>query len=851
MSETFDRLVSVAVPVAIDRAFTYRVPRDLDAVPSPGVRVLVPFGPRAVVGVVRPTPASTDADLEPDKIRPILGLLDDGEPALTPALLRLVEWMSDYYVAPVGEVYRLALPGLMTNADARTAILTDAGRDALQGGPLLSSTSSLDPSSVRLLSAIAAAMPAGLAVGKLPTLRPRIPAVLHRLAELEARGLCQTRWEDSEGDLRTETHVRRTDWLRGGGEDEAALQTILGRSKRRRALLDHLETLASDDDGWVPLSDLRGPFPRVRELLPPLVEANLVATEERPRRLDPFAHRTPEPAAPRTPTSEQDHALRILGEDLDARTFRSALLHGITGSGKTEVYLQVIARARKARRSAIVLVPEIALTPQLADRFRARFGDEVAVLHSGLTPRQRLDAWQQIRAGLRPIVIGARSAIFAPVSDLGVVVVDEEHDPSFKQEDGVRYNARDVALVRGKDADALVILGSATPALETWAAARAGRHRHLQLRTRPTPRPLPTVELIPLSVHRPDPESMLTAVMRQAVADTVAAGEQAILFLNRRGFATTLLCQSCGSFQQCPDCSAPSMTYHLARNRLMCHLCGHMEAAPRRCRTCGSEDLARGGVGTERVELALSRALEGVRVLRLDRDVARGRRLLTTLSRFRRGEADVLVGTQMLSKGHDFPGVTLVGILQGDHGLALPDPRAAERTFQLLTQVSGRAGRGDRPGRVLVQAWAVDHPAVVFASRHDYEGFATLELQARQRMGNPPAGHLVLFRVQGLDAAKVEARARAFADAVRKRIEVIDAEHRRQGDPPPEVVLLGPMPSPIAVINRRHRWQMLLRARHRPPLRWLLESVRPLLGPCDHGAHETTLHADVDPQSLL
>jgi primosomal protein N' (replication factor Y) (superfamily II helicase) len=854
-------LVSVAVPVAVDRGFTYRVPEGMAALAA-GTRVLVPFGSRALVGVVRPH-RFVEVPSDPAKIRPVWDVLDADVPALNEALVELCEWMTEYYVSPVGEVYRSALPGLLTNADARTATITEAGRAVLDDRVLASpSAGALDAAGRRLLTALAEAGATGLPVSRLSRLRPRIPGALRRLGELERAGLCQTHWEDADVESRVELHVRRTDYLRGGSADEATLQDAVGRSKQRRALLDHLERRLDDDEGWVALGELRGPFPRVRLLLPPLVDARLVLTEARPRALDPFATDTVESSMPQSPTPDQAEALAALHGLVDeaeaARAEGSqalaALLHGITGSGKTEVYLQLIATLRARERDAIVLVPEIALTPQLADRFRARFGDEVAVLHSGLTPRQRLDAWQQIRSGLRPIVIGARSAVFAPLRNLGVIVVDEEHDPSFKQEDGIRYNARDVALVRGRDAGAIVVLGSATPSLETYEHARAGRYRALGLRTRPggpKVRPLPQVEIVPLSVHRPDPESLLTGRLRDAVREVVQAGEQAILFLNRRGFTTTLVCTGCGSLQQCPDCSAPSMTYHLGRNRLMCHLCGHIEATPEHCRSCGSGELLHGGVGTERVELALQRELDGVRVLRLDRDSTRGRQLLRTLARFKAGDADVLVGTQMLSKGHDFPGVTLVGILQGDHGLALPDPRAAERAFALLTQVAGRAGRGDRPGRVLVQAYAIEHPAITFAARHDYVGFAAQELESRRMLGNPPFGHLALVRAHGLDEARVSARTLRLAARLRTLVEMVIAKHESSRAPAGRIDVLGPVPSPVQKINGRTRWQILLRVEHRGPLRWLLSALRPALGQEGTGPAATTALVDVDPQSFL
>lgn len=848
-------LVSVAVPVTLDRGFTYRVPDDWSHAPSPGERVLVPFGPRVLVGVVRPV--APDPPPDDERLRALLDRLDDGEPSLPPDVVSLCEWMSDYYLAPIGEVYRVALPGLATNADARVARVTPDGEAARQAvGALLSpGVAVLDDHDRRLLDALAEGGAGGRPAAGLTRLRPKIPGVLRRLGELVERGLAQVDWSDAEsGEARTETHVRRTDYLRGSGADEEALRRALGRSKQRRGLLDLLDAqrriVDDPDDGWVALGELRGPFPRARELIATLTEQGLVAQVERPLRVDPFETGAHAPSLPQSPTADQAEALSALFADVDTGEFRSALLHGITGSGKTEVYLQLIAHVRASGRGAIVLVPEIALTPQLADRFRARFGDEVAVLHSGLTPRQRLDAWLRIRAGDLPIVIGARSAIFAPIPRLGVIVVDEEHDPSFKQEEGVRYHARDLALVRARHERVVALLGSATPSLETYARARDGRHRYLQLRQRPTPRPLPKVEIVPLSVHRADPESLLTGRLRAAITETVAAGEQAIVFLNRRGFTTNLVCVACGHMQSCPDCSAPSMTYHLGRNRLLCHLCGHIESTPRACLACGGTELVHGGVGTERVELSIVKALPGVRVLRLDRDTSRGRQLLRTLAKFRAHEADVLVGTQMLSKGHDFPGVTLVGILQGDHGLAMPDPRAAERTFQLLTQVAGRAGRGDRPGRVIVQAWAVEHPAIVHAAEHDFGGFAEQELQARRALGNPPFGHLALLRVQGLDAAAVRARAHALADVVR---DAAAAVARAEGSDPlaSPVTILGPVASPIERINRRTRWQVLVRAARRPPLRWLLGRVRPRLGTEGHGAGQTLALADVDPQSLL
>lgn len=865
-SATADRLVSVAVPVVLDRAFTYAVPAELP-MPRPGTRVVVPFGARALIGVVRPVPAEPPSG----KLREILELLDPVElPAMNEELAGLCEWLSDYYLAPIGECYRLALPATAMGIDARRARLTPAGLAALErsSNPLLASTrdqvadpaptepDAIDEYDRRVLAHLdeAGARPdsKGLAVATLTgskagekASRPTVPAILSRLSALGSRGLVEIDSGEAESKReRTALHYRRTDRLRHASADEPAIERVVGRSKQRRALLDYLELQPPEQ--WTSIAELRGPFPRARDLLAPLLDAGLVVASERLRSLDPFDAATmPERSEPPALTDDQRSALAGLLAGLEARRFTGALLHGITGSGKTEVYLHLIAAAREQGGGAIVLVPEIALTPQLAERFRARFGDEVAVLHSGLTPQQRLDAQAHIRAGLRPIVIGARSAVFAPVPELRVIVVDEEHDASFKQEEGVRYNARDLALVRGRALDAMVVLGSATPSLETWHGAREGRLDLHSLRTRPTPRPLPEVEIIDLRAHMPNRETLLSARLRTRLQEAAGAGEQSILFLNRRGYTTALSCTSCGSFQQCPDCSSPSMTYHLARNRLMCHLCGHIESTPQRCRSCGAGELEHGSAGTERVEIALAADLPGLRVARLDRDTSRGKALVELLDRFRRRELDVLIGTQMLAKGHDFPGVTLVGVLRADIGLALPDFRATERVFSLLTQVAGRAGRGDRAGHVIIQTWAPDHPAIEYARRHDFEGFAALELAARAKHHNPPFGHVALVRIAGEQRSQVEARAKELGILARELVGRVAAGGEAH------VELLGPVDSPIERINRRVRMQMLLRADRRNALRWVLRHLRHALGPKGRGPSETLARVDVDPYSLL
>jgi primosomal protein N' (replication factor Y) len=506
-----------------------------------------------------------------------------------------------------------------------------------------------------------------------------------------------------------------------------------------------------------------------------------------------------------------------VGGDHGRRAFIPYLLHGVTGSGKTEVYLRVIAKALEAGRTALVLVPEISLTPQLAARFRARFGDLVAILHSGLSETARFGEWSRLRRGEARIAVGARSAVFAPLTRLGVIVVDEEHDGSFKQDEGVRYHARDVALVRAQRAGAVCVLGSATPSLESAAHAERGTYRKLVLTQRPTARPMPEVEIIDLRTYVPDGDAMLSAPLRAAIAGALAAGDQTILFLNRRGFATFVLCRACGHAFRCPHCSV-SLTYHRHSDRLSCHYCGFAQRVPDVCPSCGASGaIERKGLGTEKVADAVAAGFPSARVARLDRDVATGAKVEAVLARVARREVDVLVGTQMVTKGHDFPGVTLVGVLCADMGLTLPDFRASERTFQLLAQVAGRAGRGDKPGRVMIQTYRPSAPAVVAAAAHDYARFFAAESAARAELGYPPHGRLIAVRVDGADGHEVA--------GVAQRLARLAESAAGQPGATGLVEVRGPVPAPLERLRNRTRWQVWLRSADRHALRRVARAV--------------------------
>ncbi len=587
-------------------------------------------------------------------------------------------------------------------------------------------------------------------------------------------------------------------------------------------------------EGPLPLSALRAAFAAPYSPLKRLVELGFLAASETERRRDPFLDQPVTADAPAAPTAEQSAALERIRDAVESNAFRPQLLHGVTGSGKTEVYLQAIARALEKGRRALVLVPEIALTPQLVARFRARFGGQrqIAVLHSGLSDGERYDAWRAIAAGAVEIVIGARSAVFAPLSNLGIIVVDEEHEASYKQAEGFRYHARDLALLRGQMEGATVLLGSATPALTSYQRAREGQLDYLLLTGRVGGRPLPAVELLDLREN--PPAGVLAPPLAEALTAVVARGEQALLLLNRRGFAPFLLCADCGTTFRCPNCEI-TLTFHQGERQLRCHYCDYRERPAELCPVCNGLNIVPQGAGTERLEEELAALLPGARIARMDRDTTTRKGTHRSLvERMLSGDIDVLVGTQMVAKGHDFPNVTLVGVASADATLNLPDFRSAERTFALLSQVAGRAGRGAQPGRVLIQTFSPDHYALECAATHDYAAFAEQELAFRRELGYPPFGHLVNLVFSGNDADKVESAANRLAAGLAPLAAGVE--------------LLGPAPCPLARLRGRHRRQLLLKSTTRPPLRRLLG----LLPPLQKALPATvSLAVDVDPVDML
>ena len=867
----------VAVMAPAPGPYHYAVPKGLADRVRIGTRVMVSLGgQRNLEGVVLRLMPAAEALRDRRSSGAPPALKDLGEVvkgAPVPAdLLALIRFIADYYLAPIGEALRLLLPASEQAEVAERVVLTAAGQ-ALAGQldaallpaaaaersdkelavlrallRLFAARKGAAVAAEQVITELAAATPAAAGAASAERggrARTEVAAVLRRLAEAGLVAL--------HSEVRAGTAARKTTLIAPSAQAPTAeQQQRLRRSQAAAALLALLR-----QQGPTPLAALRERWPSAALIARKLCAESLcTATEVAATPEPPQREELPSSAAATPPvlTAEQQTALDVLLQGLQkslsaagsSAGYSGYLLHGVTGSGKTELYLQLIDAALKAGRTALVLVPEIALTPQLSARFMSRFGRDVAVLHSALTPSQRAEAWRRLLHGEVRIALGPRSALFAPLSRLGVVIVDEEHDSSFKQQDGVRYHGRDTALLRAQQAGAVAVLGSATPSLESMELVRRGKLVRLSLHKRATGVPMPSVTVIDLKKHVfAEDRLLLSAPLQTALTETLAAGEQAILFLNRRGYATFLLCQQCGHRLECQHC-AVTLTWHKELGELCCHYCGQREPEPVVCPLCQQKSIRRLGLGTEKLQEQVAACFPTARVARLDRDTATASGLNKILAAMHRREVDLLIGTQMLAKGHDFPGVTLVGVVLADTGMGLPDFRASERTFQLLAQVAGRAGRQGRAGRVLIQTYNPEHPAVAAAAQHDYLAFAQAELYAREQLGYPPYCRLGLLRIDGVDPYAVRAAASEVADAVRV-IMGRDRTHLEAGAAGGAALsLLGPAEAPLSRLKGRTRWQLLVRAPTSRALRAVLRTALQIKLP-----RALRLTADVDPVSTL
>jgi primosomal protein N' (replication factor Y) len=778
----------------LDRTFLYRIPDNLADEIEPGRRVIVPFGRRQLTGWV--DELAEDVAKPPAKIRDIIDAPDQA-PVLDAQMLELCRWISRYYSAPLGLTFRAALPAALTSESA----------ERLTAVPGAETSRAASASERALLQALA------LHEGsiKLASLRKTLGSgPWTRIAEsLAERGLLTI--EREAPDVKPPARGRQTLALARELESLHERDRVFGRARRQRELYEYLESVGGRSD----VAHLTEQLGISRSVVHGLVDKGLAALRQESVTEVLFDSPPGAETPMLTPTAAQAGAIATLLKAAERPDPGVFVLKGVTGSGKTLVYIEILRElVTKRGHGAIVLVPEISLTPQTLGRFRAAFGDAVALLHSALSEGERYRAWAALRRGDKRIVIGARSAVFAPVVNLGAIVIDEEHESSYKQSDPApRYHARDVATVRARRAGALCILGSATPSLESHWNTKSGQWHRLDLAERIGARPLPTVHVIDLRQERKrqrterEPQRhdplVLAPALRAALAARLDRGEQTILLLNRRGYSTFIQCRDCGSVLSCHRCNV-SLTLHRRPARMVCHHCFHQEPVPTHCPTCQSGDLSHRGVGTEQVERVLGEAFVDARIARMDVDTTSGKWAHhEILGRVERREVDILLGTQMIAKGLDFPGVTLVGVINADVGMNLPDFRASERTFQLLTQVAGRAGRGPAGGEVFIQTALPGHYAIRFALSHDYDGFAARELEERAGPSYPPHVRLANLIVSGPVEVRVQEAAERAADWLaglfRSRNIV-------------EVSLLGPAPCPIDRLRTRWRWHLLLKS---------------------------------------
>jgi primosomal protein N' (replication factor Y) len=800
----------VALPVPLDQTFTYAVN---GVVPVVGARVLVPFSGQKLIGVV--VRVHENAPAEGFEIKPVQQVLDDGG-LLPDELMKLAEWIASYYVAPLGEVLRGMLPLAAEVKRHFSYRIAEAGRKVLYEGAAKGSSrrSKLTAEEQNREYAVLNYLEAG-EQAKLSALRSATGANKGLL-----EGMVKKKWLVREAGAE-ERDARRLEKIA-----VLVAETRLPKlNENQTAILAELAAVG----GRMRVSDLRITLTRAGlplSTLGTLVKRGLVAMEEVAEEfhLGGVSAQGKKHAHEHALNEAQMEALGTIAAAMDKGGFRPHLLYGITGSGKTAVYFAAMRRALDAGKSALLLVPEIGLTPAMAAQMYAAFEGEVAMLHSQLTPDERAEQWHRIRRGEARIVVGTRSAVFAPMVNLGLIIVDEEHDSSYKQEETPRYHGRDVAVMRAKLNETVVVLGSATPSLESWANADKGRYARIEMRERVMDRSLPAVELVDMRAEfrETGQEHIFSRKLIEEAQLTLDRGEQVILLLNRRGYSTVVMCRSCGEKIECENC-AISMTYHkkVSENdaiaqpgqRLECHYCGFRRAVPKVCPKCESEHLYFLGAGSQQGEERLQELFPAARIGRMDRDTVRGRSdMERLLARLHGGEINLLVGTQMIAKGHDIHGVTLVGVIGADFQLGLPDFRAAERVFQLLTQVSGRAGRGDLPGKVLVQTYHPDHYAIQFAAAHDYPGFVVKEMNYRRWMHYPPFAVLANVVIQ---SEKLE-EATAWAGTLGRWFQQARLD---------KVRVLGPAAAPIVRLKRIYRFHFVLKAERRQALGSTLRAI--------------------------
>jgi primosomal protein N' (replication factor Y) len=847
----------VAVPLYVRQTYTYRLPGDMARRAQTGCRVIVPFGKKLLTGFIVALRDRLDGEVAISEVREVEELVDES-PIISRDILALTRWMADYYYAPWGECLRTALPAGATVATEQTLTITEAGRSALEHVSAGFAWSSTKYQALELL--------AGSGTLSLRELERQIskPAAAAVIRQLERAGFISVlqRAGDSRLKPKLQNAVRLVvqqpvaDDTASEGSQAASQETsreissgrVNGKAKARDAAGEArpltaaqrrvIEILQSTDDA-VSLSELLNAVDVSASVVRTLEKRGLVEIFAREVRRNPLAGIEQEQMELVTLNEEQCGALEQIVAKIEERSYATFLLHGVTGSGKTEIYIRAMREATRRGMTALMLVPEIALTPVFSRRLRAMFGDAVAILHSSLSEGERTDEWRRIKEGEARVVIGTRSAVFAPLENLGVIIVDEEHETSYKQDETPRYHGRDTAIMRAVHSSAVVVLGSATPSLESFHNAHTGKSTYIRLKSRYGNRPLAEVQTVDMRevFSRHGKQQTFSDELKAAINETFARGEQSIILLNRRGFSSFALCRSCGTAIRCPNCDV-TLTYHRYNSSLLCHYCNYVRPAPRACPACDGPYIQYVGEGTEQLEEKLREAFPEMSIARVDRDTTRRRGSFEhIIMEFAAGTIDMLVGTQMLAKGHDFHNVTLVGVISVDAGLSLPDFRSAERTFQLLTQVAGRAGRGDLPGRVIIQTYHPEHYSLVCARHQDYEAFYRREISFRRTMHYPPFTALINICVRDKEFDRAN---NAAVDLARELREAVGDSSLR---------VLGPAPAPIARLKGEHRFQILIKARSRRRAREALDFAMDRAISAGHNPRSFSI--EVDPISLM
>lgn len=765
------KIVQVALPIHSERLFLYSVPNRFREGIATGKRVFVPLGNRKAIGYVVGDGGKRKVDFE---LKDIIDILDE-LPLFDEQRLEFFRWVSEYYMAPLGIVLKFAHPSGLGKSVGKTVRITEEGKTRLK-------KAGLNRLEKRVLETLL--LEGELASEKLIELSGG--ASLENLNSLKRKG-------HIEFDYRVIRDEKvKYEKVYGISCDPDTVSEVRRKKPAKGAILEFISLRGS-----VPRSELREIFGNFAPHVKWLADNALVSVEQKEIGRDPYGVLDAEEEPPKKLTQDQRMAMGKILPYVKRGEYRCFLLHGVTGSGKTEVYLRTVSEVIARGKQAIVLVPEIALTPLLVKRFRSRFADSVSVIHSALSEGERFDVWRRARSGDLSVVIGARSAVFAPLERLGLVVVDEEHESSYKQNEVPCYNARDAAVMLGTVYGCPVLLGSATPSLESYANAVRGKYEYLSLPARVGTSRLPDVELVDMKNVN---ETVFSPRLKDALMENFSRGEQSILFINRRGFSSFLVCGECGEIFRCPNCSI-TLTFHKRDNSIKCHYCGIMQEFENVCSSCGAKYMGK-GLGTQKVEEQVKSMLPDARVFVMDRDYTRGKtKLLDLYKKLESGEVDVLIGTQMVAKGHDLPGVTLVGVLSADHMLGIPDFRSGERTFQVLTQVAGRTGRGEKPGGAILQTYNPEHPSVTFAISHNSSGFLDEELELRKSLDQPPFSRFISLRANGLD----EEKTRDFAERMKRT-----AERFLLRLPPGSLRVLGPSEAPIYKLRNRFRWQIIL-----------------------------------------